>query len=383
MAEPAGPGRVVLLVDLDAFYASVEELRHPELKGKPIAICMFSGRTADSGAIATANYKARELGIHAGMYIAAAKRLAAKAVGEGKDETAFLPADRVHYKQTSDRVMSILRERADAFEQVSIDEAYMDVTNRTDGNFKAAEGLALETKKAVLARERLTCSIGIGPTKAVAKMAASAKKPDGLTIIEPSKVHSFLDPLPLKKLHGVGPKTAEEMERMGMKTVGDLAAFDLNKLKLLLGERRAEVIWRRARGEDDEPVQEEGRKQIGRIVTLKKDSREAKYMSPYITQLAEDIAAKAKAGGFLFRTVSVHVVTTAMETKTRSRTLDKASGKAETIASEAERLLKDYLKENPSDVIRRFGITASNFESQAAGKEENKTKPLSSFLRKS
>jgi len=379
MASAKGT-RIIMLLDLDSFYASAEELRHPELKGKPIAICMFSGRTNDSGAIATANYSARALGIHAGMYIAQAKRLAQKAVSEGKDETSFLPADRVHYKQISDRIMALLRKHADALEQVSIDEAYMDVTSRTGSDFKTAERLANAMKKELLAQERLTCSIGIGPTKAVAKMAASAKKPDGMTVIEPSKVKAFLDPLPVKKLHGIGPKTTEMMESMGIKTIGELAAYDVTKLKPLLGERRAEAIWHRSRGEDDDPVQEGERKQIGRIVTLKKDSRDAKYIASYIHEMADDVASKTN--GIMFRTVSIHIVTTMMETKTRSRTLDKATGKTETITAEAEELIRTYLKENPNDVIRRFGITVSSFESQTAEKEETKTKPLFRFLHK-
>lgn len=377
-------GRIIFLVDLDSFYASMEERRHPELKGKPIAVCMFSGRTKDSGAIATANYKARELGIHSGMYIPQARRLVEKAKKEGKegaDAVEFLPADRQYYKKVSDRVMSILRKQADAFQQVSIDEAYMDVSERTKGSYRAAEKLAAEVKKKIREKEGLTCSIGIGPNKVVAKMAASAKKPDGLTIVRPERVKGFLTPLLLRKLHGIGPKTAEALEGLGMKTIGDLAAYDLKKLKSMFGERRAEIFWKRARGEDDEPVEQEERKQLGRIATLKRDSRDPSYISRYMPDMIDDILEKLSTSGFLFRTVSIGVVTTGMDMKTRSLTLDEPASDRMTIKETAMKLLKQYLKENPKDVIRRFGIRVSNFEKK--GGKDKKANTLARFVFKS
>ncbi len=372
-------GRIIFLVDFDSFYASVEENRHPELKGRPIAVCMFSGRTQDSGAIATANYRAREIGIHAGMYIAEAKRLAEKAKKDGKGETAFLPADREHYRGVSDRVMTMLRGEADAFQQVSIDEAYMDMSAKSGGSYGKAERLAMRIKDAIKGQENLTVSIGIGPTKGVAKMAASAKKPDGLTIVRPGEVKAFMGPLPVRKLHGVGPKTAEMLEAAGVKTVGELATYDLGKLTGMVGAKRAETLRKRARGEDDDAVEEEKRKQIGRIITLKKDSRDPKYITGRIPELVEDIMEKLSLAGSLFRTVSVTVVTTHMETKTKSETLDRPSRNREAITSAAERLLGAYLEENPKDYIRRFGVRVSNLDCHDG---KPKPKGISSFISK-
>ena len=196
--------RIVMLVDLDYFYAQCEEIRNPTIKNKPVVVCVFSGRTKDSGVVSTANYVARKYGVYSGISILLAKK-------KLKDvDAVFLPVDTEFYKEISDKIMVTLRIHADRFEQVGIDEAYMDVTKRIKTNYSAAKELAEIIKHEVFILQKLTCSIGIGPNKLVAKIAADIKKPDGLTMVRPGGVRSFLSPLSVRSLVGVGKKTEKK-----------------------------------------------------------------------------------------------------------------------------------------------------------------------------
>ena len=178
--------RIVLLVDLDYFFAQCEERRNPSIKDKPVVVCVYSGRTEDSGAVSTANYVARNYGVKSGISISLAKK-------KLKDVNAFfLPVDKKFYKEISDSIMDILRNYVDLFEQVSVDEAYLDVTQRTKENYQRAKQLAVAIKNDILIQQQLTCSIGVGPNKLVAKIAADIRKPDRLTVVKPEQVKSFL-----------------------------------------------------------------------------------------------------------------------------------------------------------------------------------------------
>ncbi|MFQ5763159.1 MAG: DNA polymerase IV, partial [Candidatus Bathyarchaeia archaeon] len=184
--SPVGT-RVVMHLDLDYFFAQCEEKRRPELHDKPVVVCVYSGRTPDSGAVSTANYVARRMGVKSGIPIIQAKRLLEKAA-----DAVFLPVDHDFYESMSARVMSILRHRCEKFEQGGIDEAYMEVTGRVQGDFDRAAAEAAEVKREVHEREGLICSIGIGPNKLIAKIASDFQKPDGLTVVKPEGVQSFL-----------------------------------------------------------------------------------------------------------------------------------------------------------------------------------------------
>ena len=240
--------RIILHVDMDSFYASVEELRKPEIIGKAIVTCMFSGRSEDSGAVSAANYKAREFGIHSGMAIRTAKRIA-----KGQD-VVFLPSDREYYWSVSEKVMNILRKEADAFEQVSVDEAYLDVSK--SGSWERAQNIAETLKREIKEKEGLTCSVGIGPNKLVAKMASKKQKPDGLTLVKENEVKRFFEGLPAGKLFGIGPKTTEELEGLGIKTAKELAHFDLKILEERFGHNKAKDLIEIAQGKDESPVEE-------------------------------------------------------------------------------------------------------------------------------
>lgn len=360
--------RIILLLDLDYFYAALEERRKPELKGKPVVVCVYSGRTEDSGAVATSNYEARKLGIKSGMYIMQAKALAGKA---SEQETVFIPVDMEHYRKASKRIMSIARRFADRYEQVSIDEIYLDVSRKSGGSYEKARKLAQRIKNNILRKEKVTCSIGIGPSKLIAKMAAGEKKPDGLTVILPMQVKDFLRPKEASELHGVGSKTSEALNKIGIKTIGDLAKADIEKLTPLFGEKKAMLLVQHANGIDDDPVEEEARKQISRIVTLKIDSEDFGYISEKIPLLSEAIFRKLEARKASFRTVSVLAVVKGLEQRTKSISLPEPSASKQDIIDCSREALKQFLAEKPGK-LRRFGIRVSGFSDLEKKQKEQK-----------
>ena len=362
--------RVVMLVDLDYFYAQCEELRHPELRDKPVVVGMYSGRTSDSGAVATSNYSARKNGVKSGLPLfLAIKRL------EGKD-AVFLPVDYDYYQGISDRIMSVLRGYADVFEQVSIDEAYMDVTQRGNGNFEEAAAIAQEMKSAVKQQVGVTCSVGIGPNKLVAKIASEQHKPDGITIIKPEEAKPFLSPLPVDKLLGVGKKTAEKMEAIGIKNIEDLARYDIQKLIALFGRTLGLYFHNAANGIDNDPVQESGEAEsISRIGTLKENTRDLNFILQKTDQLIEEIHKELTQKNLSYKQVAIAAVMTNLTTKSRSLTLDKPAKDKETIQRATHELFEKFLNEPDPLEIRRVGVKVGHFS-----KEERQQKLLTSFF---
>jgi len=352
--------RVILHVDMDSFYAQVEERENPSIKGKPVVVCMYSGRTPDSGAVAAANYVARGYGIKAGIPIARAKKL--------KPDAVFLPARRDYYSEVSARVMNILRAFADAFEQVSIDEAYLDVTRGTGGDMSRGTEVARRIKVRVKGEESLTCSIGVGPNKLIAKMAANVRKPDGLTTVTEAEVASFLDPLPVKDLYGVGRKTAETLKGMGVETIGDLSRMDAPALIGTFGRARGRWLYEASRGRDDSPVEERGEKeQIGRMKTLREDTREIEDITPVLEAMAEEVFRIIREKGLNYRSVTITAVTEDLRGHTRSRTLPFHVQDLEVMKGLGRELMEAFLAENPAKV-RRAGIRVSDL-SRAGGQK--------------
>jgi DNA polymerase IV (DinB-like DNA polymerase) len=345
--------RIILHVDLDSFYASVEEFRKPGIKGKPIIICIYSGRTKDSGAVSSANYKARDLGIRSGMPIIFAKRLAKK------KRAIFLPADRPYYQSVSQRIMDILEKEADAFQQVSVDEAYLDVSETTGGDWEKAIKIAKSIKKKIKEREKLTCSVGIGPNKLVAKMASKNMKPDGLTLVKTPEVRNFLNPLEVSKLHGIGRVTSFILEELGIKTIKDLAEFKVASIEEKLGKNKAKMLQERAIGIDNSTVEEQEAKQISRIGTLKKDSRDIDEIFKKIKELAKDLEKRIESRKVSFRTISLITIDTTLDIQTRSETIEQTQ-KLVPMISITKELLKDFLEENKYKQLRRVGVRVSN-----------------------
>ncbi len=352
--------RVVLHVDLDAFYASVEEREDPTLKGKPIVICMFSARGGDSGAVATPNYEARKKGIRSGMSIKQAKRLSPDGI--------YLPARRDFYEMVSEKIMDIFRGYADSFEQVSIDEAFLDVSIETNGDFNKGKSLAKMIKREVKKKENLTCSVGIGPNKLISKIAASMEKPDGLTLVRPEEVEGFLYPLDVTKLWGVGGKTKDALDEIDVKTVGELAKVDLPKLVEKFGNAKGQWLYNASKGIDNEPVKKRGeQEQIGRITTLEEDTRDPGVIALKISELANEVYEIVKERGKLFRTITFYAVTKDMKGHTKSRTLGMPGSDLSLIIETVRELIGDFLSENDLP-LRRAGIRVSNFSKPSGQK---------------
>jgi DNA polymerase IV (archaeal DinB-like DNA polymerase) len=361
--------RIVMLVDLDYFFAQIEELRNPALKGKPVVVGMYSGRTETSGAVSTSNYLARKFGVKSGIPLfLAQKRL------EGKD-AVFLPVDYDYYQQISDKIMLILRRHSDVLEQAGIDEAYLDVTKRTHCSYKEAETLVQEMKAAIKREIGVTFSVGIAPNKLIAKIASDIHKPDGVTVVRPEEVEAFLSPMPVDVLLGVGKKTVAKMSELGIKTVGDLTKYDVQRLVEIFGKTLGVYFRNAANGVDNEPVQEAGEAEsIGRMGTLKENTRDIDFIMQKIDQQIDEIYAEFTQKKLIYHQVGIAAVMTDLSGKSRSKTLEKPAKDKETIRKAARELFEKYLTETDLE-IRRVGVRVAVFS-----KEERQQQQLTSFF---
>ena len=346
--------RIIFHIDFDYFYAQCEEIRNPELKTKPVAVCVFSDRGGDSGAIATANYTARKFGVKSGMPIKFAKNRL-------KDETnsVFLPTDFDYYSDMSQKAMNIMKEFADVFEYVGRDEAYLDVTKRTQGNYEKASHLAQQIKNSIRENVKLTCSIGVTPNKLLSKIASDYKKPDGLTLVSPEKVEQFLEPLKIRDIPGIGKKTEEKFSEMNLETIGDLRSLDIFTLHQQFGRKTGTYIHNAARGIDNEPVSErEPSIQYSKIITLKKDSNEFEFLNQNLKQLCKELHEVVLKNKRLFKSVGIQFFQSDLSQKTKSRMLRNPTSNLEELEKNAEQLLQDALQDQVK-LVRRLGVKVS------------------------
>ena len=348
-------------VDLDSFYASLEENRNVAIKGKPIVICVYSGRSEDSGAVSTSNYKARALGIKAGMPIIIAKRIA-----KDKD-VVFLPVDMDYYREVSERIMDLMEEESDIMEQVSIDEAYLDVTELTEGDWDKAIKIAKSIKEKITSLEGLTASVGISTNKFVAKMSSDFQKPDGLTVVKEDGIIPFLENLPVSNLHGIGEKTTKALNDLGIQTAKDLGEYDLKELEEVFGKNKARLLHEKSLGIDNSLVESREKKQLSRIGTLKEDTNDQTIIYEKIIELAKDMEIRILKNNVSFRTVSIITIDTELKTQTKSDTIPQTQD-IQKVINISKILLEKYLKENPDKELRRVGIRISNLEFSKAQK---------------
>lgn len=352
-----GRGRIVMHVDLDYFYAQCEELRRSDLRDKPVVVCVYSARGGDSGAVSTCNYKARAYGVKAGIPIVQAKRLL-----KDVPDAVFLPVDEPYYTDISEMVMGILRASADAFEQVSIDEAYMDVSMRCS-NFDDARELATRLKDEIRGSIGLTCSIGVGMNKLIAKMASEHRKPDGLTVVRPEDVQGFIGPMSVGRLLWVGRRTEERLNAMGIRTIAELANVSIDMLIGEFGRKMGIYLYNASRGIDDEPVKESAMaKQISRITTLKRNTDALQDMLDDLHALSRDVHGSLLEQGLLFRSVGIILVYDDLSMRSKMRTLKYYSGSMDDILRHARALLEEALGEG-SRPVRRLGVRVSDLMS--------------------
>ncbi|HXF50189.1 MAG TPA: DNA polymerase IV [Dehalococcoidia bacterium] len=339
--------RCIAHVDLDAFYAAVEALEHPELRGKPVIVGAPPDRR---GVVATASYEARKYGVRSAMPSRTAARLCPQAV--------FVRPNFPLYRRYSRRVMDLIREVTPQVEQVSIDEAYLDLTEAAGGDFDCAVALARDLQRRIKNETGLDCSIGVASNKLVAKIACGRGKPHGFTVVRPGEEAAFLAPLPVEEVPGIGPVTADALRRSGIRTLGELAACDEAELVERFGKRGA---WMRAAalGIDESPVVTAWQpKSVSSETTFETDVADARELYATLRRLAEDVARRMEGQGVRARTVGVKIRYGNFETVTRARTRPWAIGDADALAREAIALFDLHWQRGRP--VRLLGVKAEH-----------------------
>ncbi|AFZ71653.1 DNA polymerase Y family protein [Natronobacterium gregoryi] len=364
--------RIVLHVDADCFYAACERLREPKLEGEPVVVGMGYEPGETIGAVATASYEAREFGVESAQAISTALERLPRRAGLSPDaddydpdlireETGYYrPVDMDYYESIAEAVQSILHDCADVVREVSIDEAYLDVTERTA--WEVADGFARHVKDRIRREVGIVVSVGAAPTMSAAKIASDYDKPDGLTVVRPDELRAFLAPLAVDLLHGVGPVTARELREMGLETAGDVAAADPEPLVERFGERGRE-LYDRARGDDDRRVEPKG--------DPKSFSRESAFAEPVsdpgpkyeqIETLAAAVADRAQREGALYRTVGIKAVTPPYDVNTRERSLPGPVDDPDLV----DRITRELFAEFETEPVRKVGVRVANLEFASA-----------------
>jgi DNA polymerase IV (archaeal DinB-like DNA polymerase) len=357
-ANDNSTSRIILHVDFDYFFAQCEEIRKPELKDKPVVVCVFSGRTKESGVVSTANYVARRHRIKSGSPIKVAKLRLAKIF-----DAVFLPVDLDYYSQLSANAMSIINSYSDKFEQVGMDECYLDVSEKFS-DFDDAKILAINIKSNVKKHTRLTCTIGIGPNKLLAKIASDMNKPDGLTIITPGSAAELLKRMDVDKLPGIGPKTKERLYQMGLKTIGNLAKMDLFTLSEEFGKKNATYMHNASLGINDARVEDSSQKQqIGRIVTLKNNATKSIEMHPNLYQLCQSVFQTTISRRLSFKSIGILLILDNLESITRSKSLKVHSNSFDILHSTAKTILNETMAQISGIKVRRLGLKISELQS--------------------
>ena len=339
--------RIVLHIDMDAFFASVEQRDHEEYRGKPVIV----GGLGPRGVVSTASYEARKFGVHSAQAMAIARRLCPNAI--------FLHPDHTRYSAVSRQIFSILSRFSPVIEQLSIDEGFLDLTGmeRLMDNPRV---YGEEIKRAVREETGLTASVGIAPNKFLAKLASDLEKPDGLVVIRPEDAEKVLAPLPVNRIFGVGKKTEARLAALGFRTIGQLAAADRGKLVQALGNRMASQLLALAHGLDDRPVEPRRAAQsIGREETFDEDIRSREEAERVLLALSEEVGWRLRRKGLFARTITLKVRLGSFDTFTRQQTLPEPVAYDEDIFREAQTLFRAFPMP-PGQGIRLLGISAGN-----------------------
>ena len=342
--------RKIVHVDMDAFYASVEQRDQPKLAGKPIAV----GGAGRRGVVMTASYEARKFGVHSAMPSARARRLCPQLI--------FVPPRFDAYKEASRTIRDVFREFTDLVEPLSLDEAFLDVTTPKQGP-PSATLIAKEIKRQVRRRTKLSCSAGVAPNKFLAKIASGFEKPDGLTVIVPSQVEAFVENLPIEKFFGVGPATVKKFHRLGIMTGADLKAMSRPDLVKHFG-KAGHWYFRVARGVDNRPVStSHARKSLSAERTFAEDLASFPDMCEQLDRIAEEVARRLQKTGLHGRRVTLKIKYHDFAISTRSRTIGFNVSSAEDLGTVAKALLGEEVPDRP---IRLLGIGLSKLTRKGA-----------------
>ena len=309
----------ILHLDMDAFFAAVEERRNPDLRGKPVVIG-GGGDPSSRGVVSTASYEARKYGIHSAMPLRTAFRLCPQAI--------FLPVDYDEYVRASTRFKAVLHRFSPVMEDVGIDEAYLDLS----GIDRPPAEIAADIKRQIFDETQLSCSIGIAPNKLLAKIASDMQKPDGLTILAEKDVPVRIWPMPARKLLGVGPKTEAHLKRIGVETIGQIAALPLERLTEEFGRSWGHYLYEASRGLDDSPVMTHWEpRSMSREMTFESDVRDWQVIARTMADLTKDVVQALRRDGYRGRTVTLKIRFSDFETHTRSISLKEVTDSEEAI----------------------------------------------------
>jgi nucleotidyltransferase/DNA polymerase involved in DNA repair len=339
-------GRLSIIhVDLDAFFAAVEQRDHPELRGKPVIV---GGDPRSRGVVSTCSYEARKFGVHSAMPLATALRLCPQGI--------YVPVDGAKYQRVSREVMTVLRRFTPAVEQVSIDEAFLDVAG-SEALFGPAPEIARRIKCEVVETTGLTVSVGVATNKLIAKVGSDLRKPDGLVVVEPGEEAAFLAPLEIRRLWGIGPKTAEQLHTLGVSTIGELAALPMETLTRALGDHGG-TLHDRALGIDADPVVGGGEaaKSVSHETTFAVDVTDPAEIERTLLALTEGVSARLRSAGIRAGTVAIKIRDSQFRTITRQKTLSEPSDLTDTIWRAALELARPEFR---GKKIRLLGVAAT------------------------
>lgn len=346
--------RAIIHLDMDAFYASVEQLDHPAYRGKPVVVGADPRGGKGRGVVAACSYEARLFGIRSAMPISRAYRLCPKAI--------YLRPRMARYAEMSDRIFAILHEYTDLVEPLSIDEAFLDVT-ASQRLFGPADAIGRTLKARIRSELGLVASIGLAPNKFLAKVASDLGKPDGFVVVAPGKERAFLDSLPISRLWGVGPKTEERLQRLGLQTIGRIARMPVETLEAMLGSAGRD-LWELANGMDDRkvvPGQEA--KSIGAETTFEKDTEDREEIRRTILELADRVGRRLRGEGYLAGGVTLKFRDHLFRTLTRAAILDHPTDVGDDLFRGAWKLLQRVSWTGKR--VRLLGVTATRLHPAA------------------
>ena len=339
-------GRAILHVDMDAFYASVEQRDDPALRGRPVIV----GGTGGRGVVAAASYEVRRYGVHSAMPVREALRRCPAAV--------CVPPRIGHYAAVSEQIFAVFHEFTPLVQGLSLDEAFLDVTAGT-GALGDAGHIAQEIKRLVRERTQLTASVGVAPNKLVAKIASDLRKPDGLVIVSPDEIGALLDPLSIRRLAGLGARTAPKVEALGIRTLGELRRASAAQLRPIFG-RYTERVQQRAAGIDDRPViPDRDEKQISAEETFDVDIADRTRLRAELVRLADKASARLRARELTAGCVTVKIRRSDFVTYTRQRHFGPPTQETRVITAIATELLDVWLAAQPGAALRLLGVGVS------------------------